>query len=69
MVEQRINDCESNDKPCKFWIDGKCIAKDEDLITEEEFENLLENPRVYDRALTEGEIKKIYEKETNQGED
>lgn len=50
----RLNDCEffegkctwndyyPNDKPCKFWIDGKCIAKDEDLITEEEFEELQE---------------------------
>ena len=54
----RINDCEffegnvctwndyyPNDKPCKFWINGKCTATDEDLTTEEEFEELLKNER------------------------
>ena len=50
----RINDCEffegnvctwndyyPDDKPCKFWINGKCTATDDDLLTEEEFEELL----------------------------
>jgi hypothetical protein len=27
---------------CQFLINGKCTAKDEDLITEEEFEEMLE---------------------------
>jgi len=36
------NDYYPNDKPCKFLVGGKCIAKDEDLITEEEFEEMLE---------------------------
>lgn len=28
-------------KNCQFLINGKCTAKDEDLVTEEEYEELL----------------------------
>ena len=50
----RINDCEffegvctwndyyPDEKPCEFWINRECTATDEDLITEEEFEERLE---------------------------
>lgn len=71
--EKRINDCEffegntctwndyyPKEKPCKFWINGKCTAKDEDLITEEEFEELQErNQRRLKMKLYKDDIEEL----------